>query len=763
MHEYRELKIRIERAGDGGFRTFAVGPSGEASGSFVLPFSELELENVLLRLSGQVGRRTRRVETPELSLVTSFGGKLFDALVQGRVRDLYHDSLAGARAQDKGLRITLALTDVPELMQLPWEFLYDDPNFLSLGVRTPVVRYLELPWSHEPLRVEPPLKILAMVSSPTDAVELDVGRERANLEEALGALVAAGGVEITWIENATLAELQRCLRRGHFHIFHFIGHGAYDPQLEDGVLLLEDAEGRGEAVSGVRLGTILADSHPPQLAVLNSCEGARTGRDDPFAGVASSLVQRQIPAVIAMQFEITDRAAITFARWLYESLADGYPVDSALAEARKAIYADRNDLEWGTPVLLMRVRDGRIFEIPPELRTRTNGQRPHPPPPVVPPDPPAPGRWRLAVGALAVLATLAAGLIAWLVSGSDDAWSRAAVDPAVLKGPGSQEILGITALPGDRALAVGQSGVYPAVWRFDGSDWSRQELRSQRGIMNAVATSGSRAVAVGASGGGSESDARIWRRSKSGAWEHVCSDCSGRGAQVVYAVIPRGDGFVAVGNDVDSDGYGAAVWLSTDGESWERVARADPALGGTASQVMKGIVEIEGTLVAVGRDGKDGAIWRSETGDSWEKRVIPSPQFLEITAVTRIGSRLVAVGWEGEGKNAAAAWISYDRGETWKRGRGSDFRTRGQKLLGVRPDPPGVIAVGYDHRSETPSAAVWRSSDGKTWTPVRSSSFTADGRAEMNGLAVLPGGQIFAVGGTGRPAADAAIWQKKTG
>ena len=75
------------------------------------------------------------------------------------------------------------------------------------------------------------------------------------------------------------------------------------------------------------------------------------------------MIEREIPAVIGMQFEITDRAAIVFASEFYSALADGLPVDSSVAEARKAIYADRNDIEWGTPVLFMRVADGRLFDV----------------------------------------------------------------------------------------------------------------------------------------------------------------------------------------------------------------------------------------------------------------------------------------------------------------------------------------------------------------------------------------------------------------
>jgi tetratricopeptide (TPR) repeat protein len=116
-------------------------------------------------------------------------------------------------------------------------------------------------------------------------------------------------------------------------------------------------------VSGRYLGMLLHDLRSLRLAVLNACEGARTSRTDPFAGTAQSLAQEGIPAVIAMQFEITDEAAITFAHEFYQAVADGYPVDAALAEARKAIFAQGNDVEWGTPVLYLRSPNGQIFEV----------------------------------------------------------------------------------------------------------------------------------------------------------------------------------------------------------------------------------------------------------------------------------------------------------------------------------------------------------------------------------------------------------------
>ena len=122
-------------------------------------------------------------------------------------------------------------------MHVPWEYLYDDPGFLSISTWTPVVRYLDLPRGRRLPEVTGPLQILAVVSGPSDVVELDTGREQATLEHALAELTAKGALEIHWLEKATLPELQRELRKRDHHIFHFIGHGGYDSAPEDGILL----------------------------------------------------------------------------------------------------------------------------------------------------------------------------------------------------------------------------------------------------------------------------------------------------------------------------------------------------------------------------------------------------------------------------------------------------------------------------------------------------------------------------------------------
>ena len=362
--KYLDFDLVIEPTANGFTARVFNSPGGQASAEFSAPFSDLEVENFLLRI-GRSRHTVRRIESPEMTNAKLFGGRLFDSVFTGDVRGCLRSSIDEANRQGQGLRLRLHLGKAPALADLPWEFLYNGGmnRFLGLSVETPVVRYLELPERIRPVLVKPPLRMLMMISSPTDYPQLDVKRESEKMNEALAELEENGLIHVERQENATLAELQHRLRKNEYHIFHFIGHGGFDDQAQDGLLILEDQEERGRRVPAQFLGTLLHDHRPLRLAVLNACEGARASRADPFAGTAQSLVQQGIPAVIAMQFEVTDEAAICFTREFYSAVAVGYPVDAALAEARKAIFAGVSEIEWGTPVLYMRAPDGLIFEV----------------------------------------------------------------------------------------------------------------------------------------------------------------------------------------------------------------------------------------------------------------------------------------------------------------------------------------------------------------------------------------------------------------
>ncbi len=182
----------------------------------------------------------------------------------------------------------------------------------------------------------------------------------------------------------------------------------------------------------------------------------------------------------------------------------------------------------------------------------------------------------------------------------------------------------------------------------------------------------------------------------------------------------------------------AAVWTSPDGETWTRV-ESQPSLehpGGavTGWSRMFDVTAQGSSLVAVGRDFWDppggmpegAAVWLSPDGLSWQ-RVIPEDAYAwpDMQAVaTSPGERLVAVGgWSNYLK--AGAWSSTDNGNTWIRHPHDDA------LFGGAPSSPSdaqlfgaasiqgaasyadtVIAVGMMKKDAAVWVGSWGAADG---------------------------------------------------
>ena len=146
---------------------------------------------------------------------------------------------------------------------------------------------------------------------------------------------------------------------------HFVGHGSHDAGENAGTLILEDEHGSGYPVDSQRLGRLVRDARSLHLVVLNVCQGAMIVKGQLLSSLAGAIVRAGgVPAVLAMQFPISDEAAIIISREFYTALAEGYPVEAALAEARKQVDLELpNDVEWASAVLYMRSHDGCLFSI----------------------------------------------------------------------------------------------------------------------------------------------------------------------------------------------------------------------------------------------------------------------------------------------------------------------------------------------------------------------------------------------------------------
>jgi CHASE2 domain-containing sensor protein len=101
--------------------------------------------------------------------------------------------------------------------------------------------------------------------------------------------------------------------------------------------------------------------------VLNTCLGAEMSTSHAFTGIAPQLVICGVPAVVAMQYPITDREALTFVHAFYNALFQGSSrgsVEAAMCSGRTALDRDfPGTRAVGLPILFIHYREGVLFQI----------------------------------------------------------------------------------------------------------------------------------------------------------------------------------------------------------------------------------------------------------------------------------------------------------------------------------------------------------------------------------------------------------------
>lgn len=401
---YEDFELEIRSTADGFETRVLQSPWGRVSEPFSLPFQPDRLERLLRGLERGMVRDLSpapgappepapdpasdpvldpafeassrpRQDLPFELPVERLGGALARHLFPGRVGHFLYGCLGlveGWRTSGRqvGLRLRICFDRqerFASLAALPWELLFLDERlrFVNQSRWTPVVRYLDAgnPSAHR-MRSTP--RVLLVDSAPVD---LDTGKERRALRKELEGWQGTDDREPVKVDvycHPTLEGLRRKLLESSYHVVHFMGHGGFDPVTGQGHLCFETEDRLTQQVDGQLLGVHLQGIPSLRLVVLNACWSGvfpRHQAQDPFSGVAAELTRKGIPAVVAMQFPITDDAAITFARKLYERLATFDPVDAAVTEARLAVWADGpSSIEWATPVLFLGIEDGHIFE-----------------------------------------------------------------------------------------------------------------------------------------------------------------------------------------------------------------------------------------------------------------------------------------------------------------------------------------------------------------------------------------------------------------
>lgn len=349
-------------------------PAGEAPKSQVKFWFSAPGE--LAKLRGELENAVLEIDEKNRQGPTTRGEQVLRDFGRGVFRSVFTDvpSIQRIYERSKGaaqdLRIKLRI-EAADLAGLPWEYLYDEddmPGFVSLT--RPIVRYLETAGGVGRMGVKGPLRILGMIADPSTSEwpKLNVVRERDRINKGIDALQHEGKVDFQWVPGGTGKDLMKKLLEGEWHIFHFIGHGGVVEALPgagaSGFVVMVDEDGKPVKKFASDLAMMLTGARRSlRLIVLNCCESARINVGDRFGNPAIGLMKTGwLPAVVAMQFPITDHAAISMSEGFYAALAGNRPIDDAVTLARKFIQ-EKSRVEWGIPVLYMRSPDGRIFDV----------------------------------------------------------------------------------------------------------------------------------------------------------------------------------------------------------------------------------------------------------------------------------------------------------------------------------------------------------------------------------------------------------------
>ncbi|MBD2210927.1 leucine-rich repeat domain-containing protein [Nostoc linckia FACHB-104] len=325
---------------------------GDESGELRLEMNRIKLSLKLIE--------SRQTDT---DLLKALGGELYQALFPTKIHGQLRATIAGAQANNYEVRLRLVF-DSPELAALPWEFLYDEGTntFLGNNTQTVLSRYVDVPLQKRDIKAASlPLKVLLVISSPSNLKQLDVTGEENLIRDALQKYIDAGTIELDVLPNATIRNIDQKLEEKPYNVFHFIGHGKFENN--KGYIALVEKDGKCKWVDDEGFANFFLRKHSLGLAVLNSCQGAAVSDNQAFAGIAPNLVRRGIPAVVAMQYSILDSTAKLFADKFYRTLALGKPVDTAMQSTRNTISmeAGLDKPDFATPVLYMRAKDGIIL------------------------------------------------------------------------------------------------------------------------------------------------------------------------------------------------------------------------------------------------------------------------------------------------------------------------------------------------------------------------------------------------------------------
>jgi hypothetical protein len=244
----------------------------------------------------------------------------------------------------------------PLIGDLPWEWLSDEKGPLALRPEVRLVRSVPLRLQTPPLTVEPPVRVLLVITNPKDERLLNPFQEI----EAVIQRLQAPPYTVRVLEEPTWEALEMALK-DEPHILHYIGHAGIDRG--EGNIILHDSRNISHWISGPDLSQALPLT--VRLLCLSTCFTAPNYQILGLPRLAHTAASYRLPTTVTNCSPVDQMSVRTFWGEFYAALEmENGNVNEAFHRAQGAVATSTADnATWGSFSLVIRDRSGEVFRL----------------------------------------------------------------------------------------------------------------------------------------------------------------------------------------------------------------------------------------------------------------------------------------------------------------------------------------------------------------------------------------------------------------
>jgi hypothetical protein len=296
------------------------------------------------------------------------------------------DELKGLIRSGRPLRVLITFRDGPgdresaayeTLKGLPWEFICTDdsqPIFLAAEAKLQLARYVQLPDIDDgpPFSGTASLRVQFVTALPMTRGFAYIWEQVRQFREAVDdpdahieAPEPVQGIDLDAIKTALSVP---------FHVIHLVGLCKGSPGQPRMYL---QSEGDPWQPPRKLIEALTPDDVPrPQLVILHLCEVEEGDASENFERLAPALIERGVPAVLALQYPMAVEPNVAIGKRFYKKLANGESIGAAVQSSRHEMLGGEGR-NFGTPVLYLQ-QDRVVVKINPKQQEAGTKQTPPP-------------------------------------------------------------------------------------------------------------------------------------------------------------------------------------------------------------------------------------------------------------------------------------------------------------------------------------------------------------------------------------------------